>query len=558
MRPVALLFAVLTMLMGCVGDPGMPSLPDCSTPRSATDSLLAWQQPGAFDLRKATTCVEPVPGRDIQKLAVQLKQVLDARGLYVPVPTLPDEPDYTDAAGEATVRPLDREFPLVVSRGDDGQWRYTRETMDAVPGWYRRTFSPLVSAALERLPSAFFDQVLGLFLWQYLFGALLGALAWLVGRLVRSLLQRQALAFARRIGIELDRTVYDRTRAPIVWTSVLVVLAAGLPQLQLPIDVSRWLVGLVTVGQRITLTWLAVRLVDVGASFAQRAADRTESKLDDQLVPLLRQAATVVVLTFGGLLVLQALGVDVWKLLAGVSIGSLVFALAAQDTVANVFGSFNVFVDRPFQIGDWIVVGDVEGVVEEVGFRSTRVRTFYNSQVTVPNRTLTNANIDNYGRRARRRVKVVLGLTYDTPPDTLQAYVEGVRAILSAHPHVQKTHEVHFHDFGASSLDILVYYHLVVPDWHTELTTRAQNLLEFLRLAEELGVSFAFPSTSVYVESTPERPLEDRPRRALEELQAVVDAFGPGGRLSRPDGPAFSDAHDADVVAAKGSPGDDG
>ncbi|MCA9573081.1 MAG: mechanosensitive ion channel family protein, partial [Myxococcales bacterium] len=174
------------------------------------------------------------------------------------------------------------------------------------------------------------------------------------------------------------------------------------------------------------------------------------------------------------------------------------------------------------------------------------------------NSAITNANIDNYGRRRRRRVKTVLGLTYDTPPDKLQAFVEGVRAILAAHPAVQKTYEVHFHDFGASSLDVLVYYHLVVPDWHAELTARSQNFLEFLRLAQELGVSFAFPSTSLYVESTPEQPLADHPERTLEQLVATVAQFGPGGRLARPGGPAFAGTFDPGGPAVSKGTYDDG
>jgi MscS family membrane protein len=200
----------------------------------------------------------------------------------------------------------------------------------------------------------------------------------------------------------------------------------------------------------------------------------------------------------------------------------------------------NIFIDRPFQIGDWVIIGSVEGVVEEVGFRSTRVRTFYNSVVTIPNSQITNANVDNMGLRPRRRVKMMLSLTYDTPPDKLEAYVEGVRAILAAHPYVQRTYEVHVYALGASSVDILVYYHVVVPGWHEELRARSQNILEFIRLAERLSVGFAFPSTSVYIEATPSEPLQPHPSITVEELGHIADSFGPGGALARPEGPPFA------------------
>ncbi|MCA9571140.1 MAG: mechanosensitive ion channel family protein, partial [Myxococcales bacterium] len=265
----------------------------------------------------------------------------------------------------------------------------------------------------------------------------------------------------------------------------------------------------------------------------------TESRLDDQLVPLVRKLLKGAVLVLGLVFVLQNAGVDVGSLIAGLGIGGLAFALAAKDTLANLFGSLTIFVDRPFQIGDWVIIGSVEGVVEEVGFRSTRVRTFYNSVVTIPNSQITNANVDNMGLRPRRRVKMMIGLTYDTPPDLLQAYVEGVRAILAAHPFVQRTYEVHVYQFSSSSIDILVYYHLVVPGWTEELDSRSQNILEFMRLADELGVSFAFPSTSVYVESTPDKPLPARPLRPLDELGDVASSFGPNGSRARPEGPHF-------------------
>ena len=135
---------------------------------------------------------------------------------------------------------------------------------------------------------------------------------------------------------------------------------------------------------------------------------------------------------------------------------------------------------------------------------------------------------------------MVLGLTYDTPPEKLQAYVEGIRAILAVHPSVQRSYEVHVYNLGDSALEILVYYHLVVPGWHEELVTRSQNILEFMRLAHELGVSFAYPSQSLYLESTPDRPLAPHVQPTIAEMQDIADAFGPNGNLARPEGPAFS------------------
>ena len=186
--------------------------------------------------------------------------------------------------------------------------------------------------------------------------------------------------------------------------------------------------------------------------------DRTENKLDDQLVPLIRKSLRFFVVTMGIILILQNNGYNVASLIAGLGIGGLAVALAARDTLANFFGSITIFLDRPFRIGDWVTIGKVEGVVEEVGFRSTRIRTFYNSLVSVPNSNVSNSDIDNYGMREYRRLKTVLNLTYATTPEQIEAFVEGIKAIVKANKHFrQDFYEVHFTTFGAHSLDVLVY-----------------------------------------------------------------------------------------------------
>lgn len=513
---------------------------DCSTPRAAADSLFQFTAPAQFEPKKAATCMDVPPGSDGGHLAVQLKQVLDARGLWVPVPSIPNKPGYVNEDGEHRVVPMEGDFPeMVLVRLDDGRWVYSRHTVDAIPGLYASTFSPISQWFQSQLPSVFYTRVLGFYLWQLLYGTLLVAFAFLLGTAARFLLRTQVRRLVRRMKMQLDDTEYEKTNGPIIVIAMCGVLIWGLTDLQLGISFSalaHWLLNLVMV---LAILVLASRFVNVFARVALNWSKSTENRLDDQLIPLLRQAAQVVVLVIGVLYLADAVGIDVWKLAAGVGIGGLAFALAAQDTVANVFGSVNIFVDRPFQIGDWVIIGNVEGVVEEVGFRSTRVRTFYNSVVTIPNSQITNANVDNMGLRPRRRVKMTLSLTYDTPPDKIEAYVEGVRAILAAHPFVQRTYEVHLYSMGASSLDVLVYYHVVVPGWHEELKARSQNILEFMRLADDLGVSFAFPSQSVYVESTPSEPLKPHEPKSLSDYQTVVDSYGPHGQRARPLGPAF-------------------
>ena len=222
---------------------------------------------------------------------------------------------------------------------------------------------------------------------------------------------------------------------------------------------------------------------------------------------------------------------DVASLIAGLGIGGLAFALAAQDTIANLFGSATIFASRPFQIGDWVNVNGTEGVVESVGFRSTRIRTFYNSLVSIPNSRVADSVVDNYGAREFRRFKTVLGLTYDTTPEQMQAFVEGIRAILKSNPAVrQEYYEVHFNSFGDSSLNVLVYAFFKTDSWTTELTEKHNILLDIMRMAEELGVSFAFPTQTLHLESvaTPAAQNQSESKDAAA-LASAVESFAPGG-----------------------------
>ncbi len=533
--------ALVAMVLGSLPQAwAAPAPPDCSNPQQAADSLFRWLQPDAYDPAKASVCLALPEGAQGERLAVQLKQVLDARGVWVPVASMPTDPDHMDESGEHRVVPMPEEFPLfVVVREEDAQWRIAAPTLTAVPQLYADTFSPLSMWFQSSLPSVMYTRVLGLHLWQLLYGVLLLTIAWISGLLARILLRTQVKNLLKRSKLTLDNEAYRRTNTPVMLLVVFGVLLWGLTDLQLGVGASYAVRRVLTVAMWVVGLFTLSRFVSVGGAAAKHWAANTDSKLDDQAIPLVRQAIQMVLLVIGGLYIADAAGIDVWQLAAGVGIGGLAFALAAQDTVANVFGSINIFVDRPFQIGDWVQIGGVEGVVEEVGFRSTRVRTFYNSLVTIPNSQITNANVDNLGLRPRRRIKLTLGLTYDTPTDKVQAYVEGIRAILASHPAVQRSYEVHFYNMGSSALEILVYYHVLTPDWHEELVARSQNLMEFMRLAERLSVSFAFPSTSVYVESTPEHPLPPHDPMSLPELQAVFDSFAPAGTNARPGGPPF-------------------
>jgi MscS family membrane protein len=229
-------------------------------------------------------------------------------------------------------------------------------------------------------------------------------------------------------------------------------------------------------------------------------AKKSENKFDDLLVPMISKSIKVFVVVIGVIFTADNLNIDVTSLLAGLGLGGLAFALAAKDLLGNFFGSLTVLLDRPFHIGDWVIIGDVEGSVEEVGFRSTRIRTFYNSLITLPNSNLTTTTIDNMGARRYRRMKTMLGLTYDTPPEKIDAFCEGVRELVRLHPYMRKDYfHVYFNQYNSASLDILVYVFWETPEWNTELRERHRFLLDILRLAKQVGVEFAYPTQTLYL-----------------------------------------------------------
>ncbi|HEY8269677.1 MAG TPA: mechanosensitive ion channel domain-containing protein, partial [Pseudobdellovibrionaceae bacterium] len=197
---------------------------------------------------------------------------------------------------------------------------------------------------------------------------------------------------------------------------------------------------------------------------------KTPSALADHLAPMAVKSGKVFVVILGALIVLQNFGVNVMSLLAGLGLGGLALALAAQDAAANLIGSVMILIDRPFSIGDAVKVNDVEGFVESLGFRSTRIRTFYNSLVTIPNSTMAKEKIDNMGLRPYRRVRQILGLHYDTPPELIEQFCVRLKYLISQEETVVKDSlQVAFNGFADSTLNILVNFHLAVFDANEEL-----------------------------------------------------------------------------------------
>ena len=339
----------------------------------------------------------------------------------------------------------------------------------------------------------------------------LGKIARIYGqRLIRKALSRQNIPFAEK---KQQRLTY-----PISLTINAGCLLILLPLINYDGMLMPWLLRLSRVILNLGLTLLSLNFVDLFCLYLAKKAQESENKFDDILVPLLRKSAKCFVILVGVISIGNALTLDMKGLIAGLGIGGLALALAAKDTISNLFGSLTVILDRPFQIGDWIVVNNkIEGIVEEVGLRSCRIRTFYNSLITIPNGELTNAHIDNYGSRSYRRLSTKIAIEYGTPPEKIEAFCEGIRQLIIGHPHTRKEkYQVWLNDMGASALEVMLYVFWKVPSWSQELEERHRLLMDILRLGKSLEIQFAFPTHTIH--TIPTQPPQYSPL-SLEQAQ---------------------------------------
>ncbi|MBX3252347.1 MAG: mechanosensitive ion channel, partial [Myxococcales bacterium] len=439
------------------------------------------------------------------------------------------------------------------------RWVIAGDGLRDIAAVHAEMFAVDLTEWIEGLPSWTRASLLGVAVWQVT-GLFFAILFGLIVRLLvaRVLVGQVGRALRRQSDEAWDAKVLRRAANPIGTLALTGVLWWSLPLLRFSVRVN----AISTVALRVMAAsgtvLLLYRLVDFLAHLLAKRAEKTETKFDDQIVPLVRKSLKVFVAVVGVIFVLQNLDVDVGSLLAGVSLGGLAFTLAAKDTVANLFGSISIFADQPFQIGDWVVISGHEGIVEEVGMRSTRIRTFYDSVVTLPNSKVADASIDNYGRRRFRRQMFTVGITYDSSPEQVQAFVEGIRAILKANEKVrQDYYEVHFRNFGTSSLEVLVYFFVRVANWSEELQQRHHVLLEIMRLARQVGVDFAFPTQTLHLQTIAEaRPIDPRVAPPTDELAAAVAGFGPGGAHATTQTPLLAGGFFAGASAGRGSDAD--
>lgn len=256
----------------------------------------------------------------------------------------------------------------------------------------------------------------------------------------------------------------------------------------------------------VAFAWTILRFIDFIGLILMKRAEATESKLDDQFVPYIKSGLKIIVSIMA---IFFALGfifkVNILAIVGGLGIGGLALALAGKETVENLFGSFTIFFDKPFTVGDHVRVGSVEGFVESIGLRSTRIRTLERSLLAIPNKKMIDAELENVTLRSMWRARFFIGLTYSTSAVQLKAVIKDIYDYIHAHPQTRDNPVVKFSEFNSSSLDILVVYFVLTSELETFLNIKEEINFKIMEIVQQHGCSFAFPSTSVYVEKWNEK-----------------------------------------------------
>lgn len=480
---------------------------DLSSPHSAINTHLNFlQDDNYYPEIAARAFLQPGLGeQEAIEAAIKLKQVYDGRGHFIQMSHLPKDPLYTDSvSGEAAFTPVGA-LPEIYLHKTGNKWLYSMASIQQIERLHKDVFPFGTDLLLDMLPMSGTQSFAGLYLWQHLGILILILLSFLLHKLFSFLFSRLLYRSASQLGYsKVVRPYLLPVARPLSLFVVFVFIMVLFPVLQLPVEVSRYFSFGFKAILPLFATIMFYKLTDVFALYLESLAGKGDSNLDNHVVPLITKVLKVFVVVVGGLFILQNLNVNITALLAGISIGGLALALAAQDTLKNFFGSLMIFIDKPFSVGHWITSGDLDGTVEEVGFRSTRIRTFRNSLTYVPNGKLADSTIDNHGLRQYRRFFMNISITYDTPPDLIEVFVEGLRQIVDRHPDTRKDfYIVEFNDMGDFSLKVMFYIFFSVPSWPEELRARHEVLIEIVRLAHKMGIRFAFPTQTLHMENFP-------------------------------------------------------
>ncbi len=486
---------------------------DLSNPNATIYTHLYFLQDDTYQPKKAAKVFHGLTLTIAVDKAIKLKKILDGKGLFVDFSKIPSDPNFNDTIGYTSVYKytlFPQRMPEIYVEKINGKWYYSPETIAQIDVIYNKVFPWYVDKLQKIIPDLGNKKAFGFELWQFIGILLMIVISILIVIIVKKFSYWILQAIQEKITNEdsnkEDKLVLKKLAHPISLVIGVKFVDVIFPALQFSLNINTWVFLLLNIAEAVFWVYMFLKLVKVIMHVYIEYTSKTESKLDDQLVPILNNFLTGIVFVYGFFKILTLFGVDATTLLAGATIGGLAFALASQDTVKNLIGTIMIFLDKPFHIGDWIVTSELEGTVEKVGFRSTRVRAADTSIFQIPNSKLSEIVINNRGLLLFRRYNTNLGLRYDTPPELIEAFVQGLRKIIILHPKTSsEMFNVEFVGFGDSALLIMcnVYFKSLV--WGDEQSSKHKLHIAIIQLAKELGVDFEFPSTTVTIENFPEK-----------------------------------------------------
>jgi MscS family membrane protein len=318
-------------------------------------------------------------------------------------------------------------------------------------------------------------------------------------------LRKVALTIVKKTSNKFDDELLESLSKPIDYLFIVIGAKFAIDILVLSDTVEVFLDQLVRTGFIAVVFWGILNVLTSLAKNIHKVTNRFGDKVSIHVANFIIKSIRFFIIILGFIAVLQEWGFNVSGFLASMGLIGMALALAAKDTAANLFGSLVIFIDKPFKIGDWIKTPQVEGTIETIGIRSTKVRTFAQALVTVPNATLANSAILNWSAMGKRRIKMNIGITYDTPGQTVENIIKDIKNMLENHEDIhQDTIYIYFSEFAASSLNIFCYYFTKSTNWGEFMKVRELTYLEIMKIIEKNGTSFAFPTQTLHIEKNNE------------------------------------------------------
>lgn len=478
------------------------------TPRGAVEGFLDAARDN--DWAKAANYLDAtrVPG-DPAELARQLRIVLK-RTMFIDLDALsnstdgkrgdglPDDRDKVGTIDTESKGAIDVLLQRVSREDGDKVWKFAAVTVaQAGPLYARYGHGPLEQV----LPDVFFEiELLDIALWQWAAILLLVALAWIVSWFITYAIFRTAGKLVARTATRVDDQVLDVAAAPARLAIGLLVFRVGLTPLGLDpttIHFAGMILGALFI---VTAAWVASRLADALTGVVQDTLVARGLGSGVGLVPPGRKLVKFVISLVATIAVLDTFNFNVTALVAGLGVGGIAVALAAQKTIENLFGGLTLYVDRPVRVGDFCKWDDKVGTVEEIGMRSTRIRTLDRTVVSVPNADFATTQIENFAKRDRIRLTTIIGLRYETSPEQLRWILVEIRKLLYSHERVlADPARIRFVGLGAYSLDLEIFAYVNTSDWNEFLEIREDIYLRTMDIVNASGSGFAFPSQTLYL-----------------------------------------------------------